>query len=109
MAIGYKYNSGKVLGFISTEGEGSTEPGDAYLTRYPHNYFNVSVCPIFIPHFIGQYLNACDEIYNHNRMRKSDLALEKYRVIHVEYFRLATTVALGMGITDGKILFCHII
>ena len=23
------------------------------------------------------------------------------------YFRLSTTVALGMGITDGKLLFCH--
>ena len=23
------------------------------------------------------------------------------------YFRIETAVALGMGITDGKILFCH--
>ena len=26
---------------------------------------------------------------------------------HSGYFRLATTVALGIGITDGKILFCR--
>ena len=28
LAIWYKYNSRKVLGFIATEGAGSTEPGD---------------------------------------------------------------------------------
>ena len=40
-------------------------------------------------------------------MHQSDLVLEKYWVTHSSYFRLATTVALGMGITDGKLLFCH--
>ena len=28
LAIGYKYKSRKVLGFIATEGAGSNEPGD---------------------------------------------------------------------------------
>ena len=28
LAIGYKYISRKALGFIATEGSGSTEPGD---------------------------------------------------------------------------------
>ena len=40
-------------------------------------------------------------------MRQSDLLLEKYWVTQIGYFRLATTVALGMGITDGKLLYCH--
>ena len=40
-------------------------------------------------------------------MRQSDFSLEKYWVTQSGYFRLATTVALGMGITDGKILYCH--
>ena len=40
-------------------------------------------------------------------MRKSDLWIEKYGVTQSVYFRLATTVALGMGITDGKLLYCH--
>ena len=35
LAIGYKYNSRKVLLFIATEGSGSTEPGDPYLSRFP--------------------------------------------------------------------------
>ena len=44
---------------------------------------------------------------NHNMMRKSDLELDKYWVTQSGYFRLATTVVLGMGITDGKLLFFH--
>ena len=40
-------------------------------------------------------------------MPKSDLALEKYWVTQSVYFRLATTVTLGMGIANGKLLFCH--
>ena len=40
-------------------------------------------------------------------MRQYDLLLEKYWVTQSGYFRLATTVALGMGITDGKLLYCH--
>ena len=40
-------------------------------------------------------------------MRKSNLSLEKYWITQSGYFRLATTVALGMGITDSKLLYCH--
>ena len=40
-------------------------------------------------------------------MRHSDLLLDKYWVTQSGYFRLATTVALGIGITDGKLLYCH--
>ena len=97
----------KVLVFISTDGAGSTEPGDPYLSRLPDIYYNVSVIPIVCPHFIGRYLNACNEIDNHNRMWHYDLATEKYWVKQSVYFRLVTTVALGMGITYGKIIFYH--
>ena len=40
-------------------------------------------------------------------MHNSDLALYKYWVTQIVYFRLATTVTLGMGITDGKLLIFH--
>ena len=46
-------------------------------------------------------------IDNQNRMWQYDLALDKYWVTQSGYFRLATTVALGMVITDGKLLFSH--
>ena len=78
--IGYKYNSRMVLGFILTEGSGSTEPGDPYLSRFPDIYSDVSVCPIVIPHLLGRYFNACNAIDNHNRIRHYDIALDKYWV-----------------------------
>ena len=40
-------------------------------------------------------------------MRNSELALEKYWETESGYFILTITVALGMGIEDGKLLFCH--
>ena len=40
-------------------------------------------------------------------MQQYDLALDKYWVTRSGYFRFVTTVALGMGITDGKLLYCH--
>ena len=107
LTIGYKYNFRKVLGFIATEGSGTTEPGDPYLSRFPEIYSNVSVFPFVRTHLLGRYFNTCNAIENHNRMRQSDLSLEKYWVTQSGYFRLATTMALGMDITYGKILYCN--
>ena len=50
---------------------------------------------------------TCNTIDNHNIIRQSGIALEKYWVKQSGYFRLATAVALGMSISDGKLLFCH--
>ena len=102
--IGYKYNYRKVLVFIDTEGGGSTEPGDPHLSNLPDIYYNVSVNPVVCPQFLGKYFNSCNALDNNNRMRKSDLALDKYWITQSDYFRLATTVALGMGIIDGNLL-----
>ena len=38
---------------------------------------------------------------------KYDLEVEKYWLTQSGYFRLAATVSLSVGITFGKILFCH--
>ena len=71
-AMVYKYNSRKFLGFIATEGAGSTESGDPYLSRFPDMYYNVSIRPIDCTNLIGIYLNACNGIDSQNRMRQSD-------------------------------------
>ena len=52
LTIWYEYNYRKVLGFISNEGGGSTEPGYPYLSRLPDIYSNVSVRPVFCTHLI---------------------------------------------------------
>ena len=62
--IGYKYNSRKVQVFIATEGAGSTESGDPYLSRFPDIYYNVSVLPVFCPHLLGRYFNTCNDDIN---------------------------------------------
>ena len=78
MAIGYKYDSRKFLGFIATDVTGITELGDPYLCRFPGIYSNVSVHPVVLHHLLVRYFIACNEIYKRNMMRKSDLALDKY-------------------------------
>ena len=109
LAIGYNYNYSKVLWFIANDGDGITEPGDPYLSRFPEIYSNVSIWPVVCPNLLGRYFNACNAIGNHTRIRWSDLALDKYWVTQSGHFRLATKLALGMGITDGKLLYCHVV
>ena len=80
MAIGYKYNYRNVLGFIATEGAGSTEPDDTYLSHFPDFCSNFSILPVVCPHFLGRYVNSCNTADNHNRILQSDLAFENYWV-----------------------------
>ena len=77
MAIGYKYKYFNVLGFIATEGGGSSKLGNPYLSFLPDNHSNVSICPGVCPCMIGSYFKACNEIYNHNSIWKSELDLDK--------------------------------
>ena len=107
MPIGYNYIYQKVVGFISEEEEGSNEPVVLYLSSYPDNYSNFSICPILFPRVIGSYLSAFNVIYNHNSIIQSGLSLEKHWVIQSGYFRLSTTMALGIVIKDGNLLFWH--
>ena len=43
LAIGYKYNSQKVLSFVATVGAGNTSLGIPYLSKYPNQFYNVSI------------------------------------------------------------------
>ena len=47
MDVGYKYNSRKVLGFIATEGAGSTESVDSYLSCFPDFLLMFMFSPLF--------------------------------------------------------------
>ena len=78
MAIGYKYNYRNFRRYIFTDGAGSIELGDIYLSCVHEIYSNVSFCPVVCPYWIGWYFNACNERDNHNRMRQSVIALEEY-------------------------------
>ena len=101
------YNYRKVIEFIATEGAVSTKQNDPNLSQFPGIYSNVSVRPVLCSQFIGRYFNYCNAIDNYNRMRQSDIALEKYWVTYSVYFILETTVTLRMDITDQKLLYWH--
>ena len=60
------------------EGGISTELGDSYLYYYSEIFSNVYISPVLRIHVIGRYFSSWYEIDNEKRMRKSDLALEKY-------------------------------
>ena len=104
MSIRYTRKSWKFLGFTATEGAGSTDPGYPYLSHWIETYSSISICSVVFPHVIGAYLNICKEIENHIKMRKYDIALEKYWVTQSGYFRLMTIVFLVTGITDVRLL-----
>ena len=79
MAIGYKYRSQKVLGFISMERGGSTEPGVPYLSCCPANYSSNSIYPVLCHIVIGRYFSACNATDYHNR--KNNRANRNTRII----------------------------
>ena len=85
----------------------STEPSVTYLYHYPDDYSNFYITHVIFTSAIGKCFSACNAIDNHNRMRQSDIALDKYWVTQSGYFILATTVELGMGITYWKLLLCN--
>ena len=49
IAIGYKYNARKVLYFIVTDNEGSTNTGITYLSKYPDQFTNIAIRPVACP------------------------------------------------------------
>ena len=107
MTIDHNYNSQEVLVFIDSEGAISTDAGGTYLFCSHETYSNVNICLVIFPCVIGKYCNVCNAIYNQNKMRKYDLALNKYWVTQYGYSRLATKVTLGAETTDRNILLYH--
>ena len=74
---------------------------DYYILCYDYTY------PVVLPCVLGRHFNACNVIDNHNKMFQYDLEIDKYWVAQRGYFRLATMVVLGEGITYGKFIFCN--
>ena len=43
ISIGYKYNSGNVIYFFTTEGPGITKDVIPFLSKYPNKFLNVVI------------------------------------------------------------------
>ena len=96
MAIGYKYNSKKVLHFVAPEGAGSCEPGFEYQTKFTDAAGNVCTRGVIRPAVISRYYGLSPKCDNHNQGRQHELRLEEIWVTTDCWFRLACTI---IGIT----------
>ena len=105
IAIGYKYNTWKVLSFIVTEDAGSTQAGLPYLSKYANQFTNIAIHPIDRTIVMSKCFSAVNEVEYHNKSRQYDLALEKFWVTHCGWMRLCITVSMGITITNFWKLF----
>ena len=55
IAIGYKYNTRKVLSFISAEDIGRIKAGIPCLSQYPDLFANVEICPLVCPLIMSKF------------------------------------------------------
>ena len=100
IAIGYKYNTQKVLSFITTADTDSKKSGIPFLFKYPEPYHNVVIHPVARPLVMSKFSGSVDGVDSHNKSRQSDLALENLWVTQRGWLRLCTTAAMGMNITN---------
>ena len=61
-AMGYKYNSGKVLFFIATEGAGSSAAGHPYVATFPDRLGNKCTREVYRPALIGTYFDSSPKV-----------------------------------------------
>jgi hypothetical protein len=100
LAIGYKYNSRKVLNFVATKNAGPTTPGTPYRARFVDDYENLRSRPVVRPAILSSYFMNCNAVDKHNQARQAELKLEKYWKTHNVWFRLVTTI-IGVVVTDA--------
>jgi hypothetical protein len=100
LAIGYKYNSTKVLTFIATTESGSTVPGTPYRARFVDDFDNLLSRPVHRPQVISTYFSRSNAVDKHNQARQSELKLEKHWKTQNVWFRLVCTI-IGINTTDA--------
>jgi len=104
VAVGYKYNTKKVLFFAMTKGAGSTEPGEPYVVKFPDSYGNPcsrhDERPAFLTRYFGNKGHGFSNLIDfHNQERQDTLALEEAWVTEDPWFRIFTT-GFGMNTVD---------
>ena len=105
IAIGYKYNTLKVLYFIVTEKTGITHADLPYLSNYTDQFSNVSILPVACTLFISKLFGSVNAVDSHNKPRQSNLDLDKSWVTQCCCMMLFTTVAMGTNISNSWKLF----
>ena len=62
IAIGYKYNSRKVVSLIVIDNTGITKSVLPYLSKYLDQFSNISVHPISCPLFMYKFFGYVNEV-----------------------------------------------
>ena len=71
-----------------------------YLSKYPNQFYNVSICPVDHPFLMSKFFVSVNEVDSNNKSRQLDLELDKFWVRKCGWIRLCTTVAMGMTINN---------
>lgn len=100
VAIGYKYNSKKVLCFIMSKNAGSTAPGKPYIAKFPDKHGNVQERRVTRPEILSLSFGCADAIDSHNHCRQFRLGLERLWLTRNPWFRLNCTI-VGMTVVDA--------
>ena len=99
VAIGYRFNSKRVLHFVTTVGEGRTSKGAAYQMKFNDAHANVCHRDIAHPAVILRYFKVSNPIDVNNQMQQRCLALEECWVTGNRWFCLWITF-MGWTVTD---------
>ena len=67
IAVGYKYNTRKVLSFIVTNNVGSTHAGHTYLSKYPDYFSNLSIFPVALTLVMYKFLGSVNLVDSQNK------------------------------------------
>ena len=68
---------------------------------------DISIFPVVCLSILVIYLRVCNETGQHKKMWKNKISPEIYGATYSGYFKLATKLELGMGITDENLSLCH--
>ncbi len=100
IAVGYKYNSSKVLCFVATKNAGSTIAGDPYRACFLDDHDNLVSRPVDCPELISKYFQRSNGIDKHNQAHQFELHLDKHWRTQNAWFHLVTSV-IGICVTDA--------
>ena len=95
-----QHNARKVLSYIVIDKICTTQTGLHYLSKYPDQFFNVSILHVASPLVMYKFFGSVNEVDYHNKSRQSDLSLEKFQATQCGWIGLCMTFSMVNNITN---------
>ena len=67
ISIGHNYNYQKFISFINTEDSDNKKASIPYLSNYPDQFYNVSVCHVSLSLIVSNLFGSFNEVDSHNK------------------------------------------